>query len=79
MTVVIHIVGVVLENGLLTILLRSYMWQETLAFLQGQLLQAQEHINIAFPSFIKYSIVSLLLSLYQGKAFKVCSRSSEMS
>lgn len=79
MTVVIHIVGIVLENGLLTILLRVYMWQETLAFLQGQLLQAQEHINIAYSSFIKYSIVSLLLSLYRGKAFKLCSRSSEMS
>lgn len=36
-------------------------------------------LNIAFPSFIKYSIVFLLLSLYRGKAFKVCSRSSEMS
>lgn len=64
MTVVIHIVGVVLVNGLLTTFLRVYVWQET-GFPSGSALcKLKSVLNIAFPSFIKYSVVFLLLSLY---------------
>lgn len=64
MTVVIHIVGVVLVNGLLTTFLRVYTWQET-GFPSGSALcKFKSVLNIAFPSFIKYSVVFLLLSLY---------------
>lgn len=79
MTVVIHIVGVVLENGLLTTFLRVYMRQEAVFPSGSALGKFKSILNIAFPSFIKYSGVFLLLSLYRGKAFKVSSRSSEKS